>query len=140
MAHHFFGHSHRLDQLVELVASLNAHLVAQIDEVFGRHMTRRTAVARIRAATHATQAGIEVGGTELQCLVVAGDGRAALVVQVHVKALHLGPALADGDHGLSHGMRQVPAHRFIQRHAGHFDANILPLVEHQLEQVHALLE
>ena len=138
MADHVFGNRHRLDQLAEVIAGLDAHFMAQVDKVFGGHMAGRAAVARVRAATHAAQAGVELAGAKLQCLVVAGNGGAALVVQMHVKVGDLRPALADGQQGLAHLMRQVPAHRLEKGDAGDGDAGVVPLVDHHREHVHAL--
>ena len=138
MTDHVFGNRHRLDQLAEVVAGLDAHFVAQIDKVFGRHMAGRAAIARVRAATHAAQTGVEFAGAKLQCLVVAGNRGAALVVQMHVEVGDLRPALADGEQGLAHLMRQVPAHRLEKRNAGNGDAGVVPLVDHHREHVHAL--
>ena len=138
MADHVFGDCHRFDQLAEVIAGLNAHFVAQIDEIFGGYVAGRAPVARIRAATHAAQAGVELAGAELQCLVVAGNGGTALVVQMHVKVGDLRPALANGEQGLAHLMRQVPAHRFQKGNARDGDAGVLPLVDHHREHVHAL--
>jgi len=110
MADHFLGDGGRGDELVQVVARLDAHLMAEINEIFRRHVACRATVAAVRAAAHATDAGIELNRAEHERFVITGQRLATLVVQMHMEVGDLRPALTDGFDGFPDLMRQIPAH------------------------------
>ena len=88
-----------LDQLVEIDAGLDAHLLAHEHEILGADIAGGALVRGERAAAEAGDGGIEDRHAHLQPGIGVGDAHAARVVQVQRRA----------------SVRETLAHRADQR-------------------------
>src|SRR5262249_8372095 len=93
MADDVFGKARALEQLVEIEAGIDAHLLAHEHQVFRADVARGALVAGEGAAAEARVAGVEAVHAHLQRRVSIGDAHAARIVQMQVEA-HAGMLVA----------------------------------------------
>ena len=140
VSHNLLGDASCLDNLVEVVARLYAHFVTEVNEIFGRNVSRRATVATIWTATHATKRRVEFSRAKQQSLVIASDRRTTRIVQVHVKGLDVRILVPDSGNGFAHRVRHVPSHCVQKGNAIDLDTGVSPFAHHEVNKIHSCLK
>ncbi len=116
MADDVLGEVGAIDQLVEIEAGLDAHLLAHEDEIFGADIARRALMPGEGTAAETGDRGVVLGHAHLEPGIGIGDAHAARVVEMK-HDIEIGEFFAHrGDDALDRARRR-PAHRVGERQA-----------------------
>ena len=124
------GSPDAVDELVDVHAGGDTHILHHMEEVLGGGHSGGAAVAAVGAAAEAADGAVQVKGIlraeDAHCGVGGGDSHIAAVVEVEAEVADFGPAFLDaGDAFLNLG-RGAVAHGVAHRAAGDFDAGFVP--------------
>src|SRR5690606_28335395 len=135
------GEHDGLDESREIDAGVDAFALEEVHEVLGGDHAGEPAVAAVGAAAESADGGVDDEGVALVEFAEGGVGaqrrHAARVVQVHLEVPDLGPGVENPADLGTHGGGRVPAHRITEVDARDGNARGGPLVDLQLQDLHA---
>ena len=134
------GGPYAVDELVDVHAGGDTHILHHVEQVFGGSHAGGTAVAAVGAAAEAADGAVQLkgilGAEDAHGGVGGGNGHVASVVQVQAEVVDFRPAFLDANDALLHLGGSAVAHGVAHGATAHVDAGFVPEAVLVLQQGH----
>ena len=128
--HDSLGGPDTIDQLVDVHAGGDPHVVHHVEQVLGGGHARGTAVAAVGAAAEPADGAVKfqcvVGAKYPHCGVGRCDGHVAAVMEMQADVVNLRPHFLDPVDTLLDLGRRAMAHGVAHGCAAHIDSDLVP--------------